>query len=119
MQTRAKLLKLVKDGEGGAPRWQELGTGQLRVNRPKAGDAGDASSAPRHPRLILRREGVFKLLLNALFTSSTKFERATDKSVRFVCESHTEDSSGLGVFVLKFARSDDCGAFLQAVQKAV
>jgi hypothetical protein len=60
-QLRVKLFKLVKTDSGGS--WSELGFGPLRVNSPM-----DASSALS--RLIMRRQGVWTLLLNAPITGT-------------------------------------------------
>ena len=100
-------------------RWKELGCGPLRLNAPSssATSAGD-SGAPKLPRLIMRREGVLKLLLNGLVRPDTRFDAVNEKAVRFTCESHAEDATGIGSFTAKFPREDEAKAFLKAVEDA-
>ncbi|RKP02526.1 hypothetical protein CXG81DRAFT_24813 [Caulochytrium protostelioides] len=74
--TRCRLFQL---GENGA--WLERGVGALKVNatRPANPDA-----APTCARLLMRAEGVLKLLLNARLHPNFHAEVAQEKYLRFV-----------------------------------
>lgn len=69
--SRAKLYTMAADKN-----WKERGTGTVRCNVPKK-DAGSA-------RLVMRAEGVLRLILNVNLFEGMKINVEQDKFVRFV-----------------------------------
>ena len=93
--------------------WTEMGAGFIRVNKPK-----DKAKGEMNPRLVMRREGVLKLLLNAPIWHSMPVEKASDKAIRVICTSHTEatqESLKPESFLLRLPRKDQCEELLRAI----
>ena len=114
--TRVKLFRLQR-GSGGAEgsRWKELGVGPLRLNVPQDPESEDA----KFPRVVMRREGVLKLLLNAYITPGVVLESVGDRMVQISCTSYTEDPeiTGIGTFLIKLAREADRTEMLKLVEQ--
>lgn len=75
---RAKLYTMGQDGTRDGI-WKERGTGTLRVNVPR-----DYRLRGTGARLVMRAEGVLRLILNVALFSGMKVELAQDKFIRFV-----------------------------------
>ena len=114
--TRVKLFRLQR-GSGGAEgsRWKELGVGPLRLNVPQDPESEDA----KFPRVVMRREGVLKLLLNAYITPGVVLESVGDRMVQISCTSYTEDPeiTGIGTFLIKLAREADRTEMLKLIDQ--
>ena len=93
--------------------WTEMGAGFIRVNKPK-----EKEQTGMNPRLVMRREGVLKLLLNAPIWHSMPVEKASDKAIRVTCTSHTEatqEQAKPESFLLRLPRKDQCEELLRAI----
>lgn len=104
LQVKCKLFRLIKEEK----RWQEIGTGQLRVNIVMKTDTETGNVNGMKIRLIMRREGVYKLLLNGYLLPDTPIELNGEKMLRLTTESHSDDYKGIGSFLFKFSRDSDC-----------
>jgi hypothetical protein len=115
-QGRSKLFRLVK---GDKPSWSELGVGPVRINVPIQTDNPDSSTPQKLPRIIMRRQGVLKLLLNAMIVPELSFERVGENMIRFACESYTEDNpkGEVASFLLKFGREEERNRMLDALSE--
>jgi hypothetical protein len=95
--------------------FKELGSGLVRVNVPEEGQEH------KKPRIIMRREGTLKLLLNANIWDKLPIEKASDKVLRFTCHSvlvATEAAMGApDTFLLRLPRADQCDELLGAIEK--
>jgi len=121
-KTRAKLYRLsMVDAKR---EYKEQGSGTVRVNVPKELSApAEGEQAPEviKPRIVMRREGVYKLLLNATLWDGMPIEKASDVILRFTCVSATDDSSADAspdTFLLRFSRGEQCTELLNAIKKA-
>ena len=114
-QTRAKLFKLVKQSDKAS--WSEVGVGPVRVNVPIEKEDENESSTRRLARIIMRRQGVLKLLLNTVLVPELVFEIVGDNMLRFACESFTEEhpKGELSSFLLKFGRTEERNQLLEAI----
>ncbi|CAO1627913.1 unnamed protein product [Parajaminaea phylloscopi] len=75
---RAKLYTMSQQGTKDGS-WKERGTGTLRVNVPS-----DYRLRGSGARLVMRAEGVLRLILNVALFSGMSVESAQDKFIRFV-----------------------------------
>jgi len=121
-QGRVKLYKLVKKDDKSS--WTELGSGQIRVNIPAdsaENESAKESTGRKRPRVIMRREGVYKLLLNAVIQPDMAVEPVTEKMLRFVCESFTEDNPDrqFASFLVKCSREEERNALNKAICDAI
>jgi len=117
LQEKSSLKTVKKE-------YKELGAGFVHVNLPRKRSESleDNGTAEEHlPRLVMRREGVLKLLLNAVIWKSMPIERASDKMIRFTCQSVLEDMKVQGpeTYLLKLPRADQCEELFKAVRKAM
>ncbi|CAO1618307.1 unnamed protein product [Sympodiomycopsis kandeliae] len=119
---RAKLYAIMK-GEGenatsaadGA--WKERGTGTVRLNIPKSSSSSYGSSSSKSgARLVMRAEGVLRLILNVALFSGMKVELAQDKFVRFVA---IENEDQLVHFALKVSNPVAANALYQAITSSI
>lgn len=105
---RAKLYTMTKEGSKDGS-WKERGTGTLRVLVPKdhrssssshhhlgrsSRPGGAPSSPPKAARLVMRAEGVLRLILNVRLFPGMGVELAQDKFVRFVALEGGEGAVG-------------------------
>lgn len=101
---RAKLFEF----EGGE--WRERGLGNIKVN-----------ATEESARVIMRADGVLRLLLNTRIFSGMSFEIVQEKSVRLIAinaASGAETSNGggkMGTFLLRFKSPDDAFDFSEAI----
>ncbi|KIJ55473.1 hypothetical protein M422DRAFT_220165 [Sphaerobolus stellatus SS14] len=101
-QLRAKLFKLVQGN------WQERGVGVLKLNTHK--DTGRA-------RLVLRTDGVLRLVLNTFLFAGMDFQLGQDpRYVRFVI--FEEDDHPVS-WMLRFANNKNADEFLSRVKPYV
>ena len=120
-QCRAKLYVLIEE-QGKEAAWREQGTGQIKINVPQKqkkikADGDDGSSAPTGPRLVMRREGVYKLILNALVWGKMPREDVGERMVRFsVRADEGADDKAFTVYLAKFARKDDRNEFSEELK---
>ncbi|CEH18483.1 Ran-binding protein RANBP3 [Ceraceosorus bombacis] len=87
VSARAKLYVLGDDHQS----WKEKGTGTLRCNIPRrksplelARTGGSSQSSKRGGRLVMRTEGILRLILNVNLFPSMKLELISDRFLRFV-----------------------------------
>ncbi len=104
LQVKCKIFRLIKEEK----RWQEVGVGHLRVNMSKKINTETGEIEGTRIRVIMRREGVYKLLLNGFLLPDTPVELNGDKMLRFTIESHSDDFKGIGSYLMKFFRDSDC-----------
>jgi len=104
-QTRAKLFVLdTKDNK-----WHERGVGQFKVNASK-----DGSSS----RLVMRVEGIGRLILNIPIYATMKIEKSGDKAVRFIGASMDKDKEKeMNIYSLRVATKDIVDQMIDAVEK--
>jgi hypothetical protein len=114
-QTRVKLFKLQKKDD--KPSWIEVGHGPLRVNVPIVQPSEDGVT--KKPRIIMRRQGVLKLLLNAAIQPEMAFETVGDKMMRFTCESFTDDNpkGAIASFLVKCSRTDERDMLIETIYR--
>eukprot|EP00178_Gracilaria_changii_P027426 TRINITY_DN876_c0_g3_i1.p1 TRINITY_DN876_c0_g3~~TRINITY_DN876_c0_g3_i1.p1 ORF type:complete len:467 (+),score=134.78 TRINITY_DN876_c0_g3_i1:31-1401(+) len=101
-RVRAKLYSL--EGEADKMRWRECGVGALKMNQHKENE---------RVRLLMRSEGVLRVVLNTPLVKQVKLDRATERSIRF--QGYEEGSSKC--YLLRFATRDACAEFIAAVDK--
>ena len=56
----------------------------------------------------MRREGVYKLLLNGYVTKEMNIERVGERMLRFQLSSYTEEHQGAASFLVKVPRDVEC-----------
>jgi Ran-binding protein 3 len=100
-QQRMKLFLL----EG--TEWKERGLGNLRLNV-----ADDKSYA----RLLMRAEGVLRLVLNIRLYPSIKLEAVGDKAARFVAP-HPDKPKELATFLVRAGRPEQIKELIAAVDQ--
>ncbi|PWN40574.1 hypothetical protein IE81DRAFT_325445 [Ceraceosorus guamensis] len=96
VSARAKLYVLGDDHQS----WKEKGTGTLRCNIPRrksplelARTGGSSQSSKRGGRLVMRTEGILRLILNVNLFPSMRLELISDRFLRFVAfEAATADA---------------------------
>jgi len=98
---RAKLFIL----EAGTTEWKERGVGMLRLNV-----ANDKSSA----RLIMRVEGILKLVLNVALWPQIKIERVGDKAARFAA-THLEKKTEICSYLLRVGKAEVINDLIKAI----
>ena len=110
--------------KGDKPTWSEIGVGPVRVNVPMKHHeeeklSPDETPRVRLPRIIMRRQGVLKLLLNSVIVAELVFEPAGDNMLRFACESYTEDNpkGEIASFLLKFSREEERNRMLETLRE--
>ncbi|CAN8068744.1 unnamed protein product [Agarophyton chilense] len=99
---RAKLYSLEGDSE--KKRWKECGVGALKMNEHKQS---------KRVRLLMRSEGVLRVVLNTRLYKHVKLDRATERSIRF--QGFEERTAKC--YLLRFATHDACAEFIAAVEK--
>mmetsp|Transcript_381 Transcript_381/g.857 ORF Transcript_381/g.857 Transcript_381/m.857 type:complete len:529 (+) Transcript_381:577-2163(+) len=134
-RTRAKLYRLTvedpdKSGNDKSAEeppkpvkrvYKEMGAGTVHINIPRGSEwLQDSSSAAHPPRLVMRREGVLKLLLNAVMWKNMPLELASEKVIRFTCKSVIDDHQAQGpeTYVFKLPRADMCSDLYKQLMKA-
>lgn len=107
-QHRVKLYQLSKgdDEAGVSPAWVELGFGPLRLNAPINTQDDSLLS-----RLVMRRQGVWTLLLNSPVNLAFAHQVVGDKMLRVACEHFNGKESAPHTYLVKFARQDDRDEF--------
>lgn len=132
---RAKLYTMTKEGSKDGT-WKERGTGTLRVNVPKelyyqqrsqqypqlgkyprpsvsaSGGSGGASAA----RLVMRAEGVLRLILNVRLFPGMGVELAQEKFVRFVALESGESGGAPCHFAVRCSNGAAGRALYEAVK---
>ncbi|PWN29445.1 hypothetical protein BDZ90DRAFT_258365 [Jaminaea rosea] len=132
---RAKLYTMTKEGSKDGT-WKERGTGTLRVNVPKdlyyqqrsqqypqlgkyprpsvsaSGGSGGASAA----RLVMRAEGVLRLILNVRLFPGMGVELAQEKFVRFVALEGGESGGAPCHFAVRCSNGAAGRALYEAVK---
>ncbi|KAI0564306.1 NUP50 (Nucleoporin 50 kDa) [Gracilaria domingensis] len=101
-RTRTKLYSL--EGESDKMRWRECGVGALKMNQHKGN---------KRVRLLMRSEGVLRVILNTPLHTHVKLDRATERSIRF----QGYDQRTSKCYLLRFATRDACAEFIAAVDK--
>jgi len=102
-QTRAKLFVL----DAKENKWHERGVGQLKVNASING----ASS-----RLVMRVEGIGRLILNIPIHANMKIEKSGDKAVRFIGASMDKEKE-MSIYSVRVAAKDIVEQLIEAVEK--
>ncbi|KAH9260102.1 hypothetical protein BASA81_001874 [Batrachochytrium salamandrivorans] len=110
-QHRVKLYQLSKGDETTLPSWVEVGFGPLRLNAPI--NTQDDSLVSR---LVMRRQGVWTLLLNSPVNSAFTHQVVGDKMLRMACEHFDGTESAVHTYLVKFARQDDRDEFTSKLQ---
>eukprot|EP00515_Schizochytrium_aggregatum_P005016 CAMPEP_0202045726 /NCGR_PEP_ID=MMETSP0963-20130614/892_1 /ASSEMBLY_ACC=CAM_ASM_000494 /TAXON_ID=4773 /ORGANISM="Schizochytrium aggregatum, Strain ATCC28209" /LENGTH=513 /DNA_ID=CAMNT_0048610341 /DNA_START=99 /DNA_END=1641 /DNA_ORIENTATION=- len=136
LKTRAKLYRLsveeVKAEEGASEAstttkrsWKEMGMGTVHINVPQVNlseESAAAEEAPAlRPRIVMRRESVLKLLLNATIWSKFPVKKASEKDILITCISTNDDGKTdmtPSSYLLKFTRADSAEELFQAICKA-
>lgn len=100
---RAKLFEF----EGGE--WRERGLGNVKVNVKE-----------ESARVIMRADGILRLLLNTRIFVGMSFEIVQEKSVRLVAFNAASGEAGsksgkMGTFLLRFKSPDDAFDFSEAI----
>ncbi|RHZ59060.1 hypothetical protein Glove_365g106 [Diversispora epigaea] len=96
---RAKLYCM--DGQ-----WKERGVGTLRLNYPK--------NNKKSPRLVMRSDNVFRVILNVSLFNGMKIERSQDKFVKlFAFEGK------LVHFAIKLSNSNAANELYEAIMDAI
>lgn len=90
IQLRVKLFKLTKKDDNYS--WVDVGEGPLRLNVPAEENSAEGTTATK-PRLIMRRQGVFKLLLNANITPQMTVEAVGSKVIRIAFQALAEETT--------------------------
>lgn len=117
IQLRVKLYRLAKNKDTDVAAWSDVGAGPLRLNIPNTIDNKEDKLMPR---LIMRRQGVWTLLLNAPITAEFVFQVVGDKMLRISCESFAgEEASGVQTFLIKCSRQDDRNELLHRIQSVM
>jgi len=98
---RAKLLEL--DATLAMPTWKERGVGQVHINQSKASC-----------RIVMRAEGILKLILNALIFPSMSCERVQDKGVRI---SPIGENGKPTLYLLRVSRKEEAIQLLGAIER--
>ncbi|PXF40790.1 Ran-binding protein 3 [Gracilariopsis chorda] len=101
-RNRAKLYSL--EGEQGKQSWRERGVGALKMNE---------HNETHKVRLLMRSEGVFRVILNTPLYDRIKLDRATERSIRF----QGFEEQDAKCFLLRFATRDATSEFVAAVEK--
>lgn len=104
---RAKLYDL-ETAENGTSRWKERGVGTLKVNRHLESNKA---------RLIMRTEATLKVILNSPIFEGFKFDRATERSLRFPGYD-PEDPEKRLTFLVRFSTREISEQLVEAVEKA-
>ncbi|KAL0477869.1 hypothetical protein AKO1_010386 [Acrasis kona] len=102
---KVKLFELEKSADAKTTSWKERGIGMLKLNQKK--DTGKS-------RLIMRKENVGTLLLNAFIFADMKCEKPQDKSLSV---SIFADNS-VKHYLFKFLKAEQCDEFKTAVESA-
>lgn len=97
---KAKLFQLDK-GEGA---WKERGAGSLHINRMK----------DQRLRIVMRVDGVHRLVLNSLLFPDMQVKRLNDRSLQIAC--FTEDVQPV-VYLLRVDRREDGTELLAALER--
>lgn len=104
---RAKLYNLETPTEGNA-RWKERGVGILKLNRHKKSNK---------TRLIMRTEATLKVILNSPIFEGFMFDRATERSLRFLGYD-PEDPKKRLTFLVRFSAREGSEQLVAAVKQA-
>lgn len=133
-----KLYKLVEmeEQDGGkkvekGKTWRECGDGPLRILQPKHGgrfykaenedEVAEAASTPTDggqdqrsfARLVMRRERIGVLIMNAVLTKFTQVNHMGEKGLRVVCMV----PSGAESYYLKFRDAAEAAVIFKAINK--
>lgn len=103
-QFKVKLFELEKKGDAGATDWGERGVGVIKLNEKK-----DKSSA----RLLMRKEQVFTLLLNAVIFAEMKCQKPQDKSLLISTFTAGQPVS----YLIKFQKAADCDQLKNSIDE--
>ncbi|PWN52852.1 hypothetical protein IE53DRAFT_246843 [Violaceomyces palustris] len=103
--SRAKLYTMAEDQS-----WKERGTGTIRCNVPKS-----LISEKKSARLVMRADGVLRVILNVPLFAGMKCELAQDRFVRIV----TLEEGKLVHFAIKLGNPGAAAAFYQALQDTI
>lgn len=103
---RAKLYNL-ETGESGTARWKERGVGGLKLN---------LHVENKKARLLMRTEATLKVILNTPIFEGFKFDRATERSLRFQGYD-PEDAKKPLTFLVRFTTRDISNGLVEAVEK--
>ncbi|KAJ8329468.1 Ran-binding protein 3 [Batrachochytrium dendrobatidis] len=102
--TRCKLY--AWDGEN----WRERGTGQIKINEGVV--TGDTTV---QRRLVMRADGVYRVILNVRILPSMPFHLRDDKYVEAVA---CEKPPSLTKFLFKFASNEVASSFLSSLEQS-
>ncbi|WFD35875.1 hypothetical protein MCUN1_002743 [Malassezia cuniculi] len=97
--TRAKLYHMVDD------QWKERGRGVVKINVNSAGAA----------RLVMRAEGVLRVVLNVMLFPGMKVNHEQDVFIRFVAM----EEKGLVHLALKLSNKDEAHSFYNSIKEHI
>jgi hypothetical protein len=102
---RCKAFVLEK-AEKGPAAWHERGTGTLKLNRLPSGRV----------RVVMRVEGVHRLVLNSLLFPEMAVRRMNERGVSVAC--FTDDPKPVAAtYLLRVARREDADELVAALEK--
>lgn len=105
-RSRVKLYSL-ENAEAGL-RWKERGVGMLKLNLHKEKESA---------RLLMRTEATLRVILNSPVYTGLKFDRATERSLRFQgFEEDKKDGKQAVTFLLRFMTKDLATGLVDAVE---
>lgn len=105
-RARAKLYNL-ETGENGTARWKERGVGGLKLNLHLENEKA---------RLLMRTEATLKVILNTPIFEGFRFDRATERSLRFQGYDPKDAKKPL-TFLVRFTTNDVSNGLVEAVKK--
>ena len=99
---RAKLFHMASDQS-----WKERGMGVLKIN------VSTAAEAPA--RLVMRADGVLRVILNVVLFPGMLCEQEQEKYIRIVAM----EAEGLSHFAIRFANQGEAAALLHALREHI
>ncbi|KAF0496001.1 hypothetical protein F8M41_021086 [Gigaspora margarita] len=104
---RAKLFCMDRGHQ-----WKERGVGMLKLNYPK-----NYEKSPRPPRLVMRADGVLRVILNIALFNGMSVEKLQEKFVRIVA---FEGTSTTPVhFAIKLSNANAADDLFDAILEAI
>lgn len=105
-RSRAKLYSL-ESAEAG-PRWKERGVGMLKLN---------LHTERKSARLLMRTEATLRVILNTPVYTGMKFDKATERSLRFLgFEEDDKEEKKATTFLVRFTTRDVASELVTAVE---
>ena len=104
---RVKLYSMAKDQS-----WKERGTGSLKLNYQESSEAARLGALSCTDILVMRSEGVLKLILNVKLFAGMQCDLEQERFLRLVAM----ESEGLTHFAIKFANATEASTFLKQLR---